>query len=444
MKKRDINSEENKHQSAPQTDENGFAAVEEAEKEENATEDKGFKAFIRDKKKVVRGYNGSVALKRTVGREGVVCILVFVVLFGLLGSVMGMGNLINTLFANAYDLLINTVFNILALAVVAGAISYVFTEFGVIAMANKLLAPLMKPLYGMPGASIIGIFACYMSDNPAILSLAEDKKFRCYFKKYQFPALCNMGTAFGMGLIVTVYMLKVSGLANFEHSGLAVLMGNLGAIVGSIVSCRIMMIFTKKLYGKEQNAIDGMDADFDILKYREIRQGGVMSRLFDALLEGGASGVKVGVSVIPGVLIICNFVLILIGSQPAGGYTGGANEGIDLISKIGGVVSAIFDPLFGFQSPNGIAVPLTALGSAGAAVRIVDSLLAQNLANVHDIAVFTSICMCWSGYLSTHVAMMDSLKCRELTGKAILSHTIGGICAGIFTNYAFKLIMLLI
>ena len=143
MKKRDINSEENKHQSAPQTDENGFAAVEEAEKEENTAEDKGFKAFIRDKKKVVRGYNGSVALKRTVGREGVVCILVFVVLFGLLGSVMGMGNLINTLFANAYDLLINTVFNILALAVVAGAISYVFTECGIIALANKLLAPLM-------------------------------------------------------------------------------------------------------------------------------------------------------------------------------------------------------------------------------------------------------------------------------------------------------------
>ncbi len=407
-------------------------------------DDKGFKGFIKDKAKIVDGASGPVAVKRAVGREGVVCVIVFIVLFGLLGSVMGMGNLINTLFANSYDLLINTVLNIMALAVVAGAVSYVFTEFGVIAMANKFLAPLMKPLYGMPGASIIGIFACYMSDNPAILSLAEDKKFRCYYKKYQFPALCNMGTAFGMGLIVTVYMLKVSGVYNLPHAGLAVLMGNIGAVVGSIVSCRIMMIFTKKIYGTEANAIDGLDKDFDILKYREVRQGGFMSRLFDALLEGGASGVKVGVSVIPGVLIICNFVLVLIGSQPAGGYTGGANEGIDLISRIGGVVSAIFDPLFGFQSPNGIAVPLTALGSAGAAVRIVDTLLKDNLANIHDVAVFTSICMCWSGYLSTHVAMMDSLHCRELTGKAILSHTIGGICAGIFTNYAFKLIMLLI
>lgn len=412
---------------------------------ETQNEEKGFKAFMKDKTKLIASENGTtVAVKRAVGREGIVCIIVLVVLFGALASVMGFNNLINTLFANAYDLLINTVLYIMALAVVAGALSYVFTEFGIIAMANKFLAPLMKPLYGMPGAGIVGIFACYMSDNPAILSLADDKKFKCYFKKYQFPALCNMGTAFGMGLIVTVFMLSVTGKFDLEHGGLAVLLGNLGAVVGSIVSCRIMMMFTKKLYGKDAPAIEDGGSGVDILKYREVRQGSFMSRLFDALLEGGASGVKVGISIIPGVLIICNFVLILIGAMPEGGYTGGANEGIDLITKIGGVVSAVFDPLFGFASPQGVAVPLTALGSAGAAVKIVEQLVGAGSANVHDIAVFTSICMCWSGYLSTHVAMMDSLNCRSLTGKAIISHTIGGLVAGIFTNYAFKLIMLLI
>jgi hypothetical protein len=52
--------------------------------------------------------------------------------------------------------------------------------------------------------------------------------------------------------------------------------------------------------------------------------------------------------------------------------------------------------------------------------------------------------MCWSGYLSTHVAMMDSLKCSYLTGAAILFHTIGGICAGVFANWSYNLLMLIL
>lgn len=60
-----------------------------------------------------------------------------------------------------------------------------------------------------------------------------------------------------------------------------------------------------------------------------------------------------------------------------------------------------------------------------------------------DIAVFTAMCMCWSGYLSTHISMMDSLKCRELTGKAIVSHTVGGLCAGIVAHWIFVLVSLI-
>lgn len=64
----------------------------------------------------------------------------------------------------------------------------------------------------------------------------------------------------------------------------------------------------------------------------------------------------------------------------------------------------------------------------------------KGLVGARDVAVFTSMCMCWSGYLSTHVAMMDSLKFRNLTGTAILSHTIGGIAGGIAANIIFRII----
>lgn len=73
---------------------------------------------------------------------------------------------------------------------------------------------------------------------------------------------------------------------------------------------------------------------------------------------------------------------------------------------------------------------------------LVPNLVEQNLVGPNEIAVFTAICMCWSGYLSTHIAMMDSLGARELTGKAIISHTIGGLCAGISANLLFKLFSL--
>ncbi len=135
-------------------------------------------------------------LKKAVSLEGFVCLLVLVVFFGVLGYKMGFINAINTLLNTAHDLLMNTVFRIMAIAVVAGAIGSILTEFGVISLANKILSPLMEPLYGLPGASVISVFTTYLSDNPAVLTLAEDRRFRRYFKKYQLPALTNLGTAF--------------------------------------------------------------------------------------------------------------------------------------------------------------------------------------------------------------------------------------------------------
>lgn len=53
------------------------------------------------------------------------------------------------------------------------------------------------------------------------------------------------------------------------------------------------------------------------------------------------------------------------------------------------------------------------------------------------------MCMCWSGYLSTHVSMMNSLGCNHLIGKAIISHTVGGQCAGVAAHWLYVLFALL-
>lgn len=380
--------------------------------------------------------------KKAISLEAFVFLGIFGLLCFLASSKMGGINFLNTMMNTSLDLLINTVFYITAVAVLTGALSGVFSEFGVVALINQGLTPLMRPIYGLPGASAIGVLTCYLSDNPAILTLAEDKGFKRYFKKYQLPALTNIGTSFGMGLIITTFMIGIPN-PNGENFILAVLVGNIAAIIGSIVSTRIMLMFTSKVYGKEQEC----DVDDDMvgghelrMNERIVRNGSVGGRLLEAVLEGGKSGVSLGVAVIPGVLIICSIVLLLTnGPSEAGTYTGAAGEGVALLPAIGEKLNFILKPLFGFSDPKAIAVPITALGAAGAAIGLVPSLVASGAAHANDIAVFTAMCMCWSGYLSTHVAMMSSLKCSELTGKAIISHTVGGFCAGIAANWIFKI-----
>jgi len=385
-----------------------------------------------------------IRLKNAVSIEGIICLILLIGFFAILGTKMGFINSISTLLNTAYDLLVNTVFYIMAIAVVAGAIASILAEFGVIALANKLLSPLMKPIYGLPGASVMSIFTTYLSDNPAVLTLADDKRFRRYFKKYQLPALTNIGTAYGMGLIVTVYMMGLPN-PNNENFVLAAIIGNIGAIIGSIVSVRLMLMKTKRIYGTTMEAEEDNSSTYDILEYREVREGTIGERLMNSMLEGGASGVKVGFDIIPGVLIICSFVMILTNTTSESGiYTGAAYEGIGLLPWIGEKISFVTKPLFGFTSPSAISVPITALGAAGAAIGLVPNMVIQGMAKGHDVAVFTAMCMCWSGYLSTHVAMMDGLKFRNLTGAAIFCHTIGGICAGIAANWIFKLVEMIL
>lgn len=358
----------------------------------------------------------------------------------MLGHKMGVGYMFKTMMATAHDLLLSTVFLIMAMAVLAGAISSLLSEYGAIAFINKIFAPLMKPIWGLPGASITGAVATYLSDNPAIIPFASDRTFTQYFRKYQVPALCNLGTAFGMGLIVTTFM-----IAQGKQYIAPALIGNLGSVIGSIISVRLMLKQTKKYYGEEAmlpfDKTISADDLHRVSEFRVVREGNHFQRILDALLEGGKNGVEMGMAIIPGVLIVCTFVMMLTFGPSDHGYTGAAYEGVKALPYLGQKLDFILEPLFGFKSPEAIAFPITSLGAVGAAISLVPEFLKNGTATPNDIAVFTAMGMCWSGYLSTHIGMMDALKSRKLAGKAILSHTIGGLCAGISAHLLFMLLV---
>lgn len=383
----------------------------------------------------------SKKIKKAISLETFVFIIISGVIFGYLGIVMGVDKMFNTIMNTAHYLLIDVVFFIMAIAVLAGAFAALLSEFGVVALINKIISPIIRPIYGLPGAASIGMITTYLSDNPAIISLAHDKGFKKYFKDYEIPTLCNLGTAFGMGLILTTFMI---GLGDGTEYLLPVVLGNVGAVIGSVVSVRIMMIFTKK-YFNVPKAVKNQPVDLDDFnKTREVRDGNLFERVLDATLEGGKTGVELGLAIIPGVVIICTMVMIFTfgPSETLEGvaiYTGSKKEGVALLPKIGELLSPILTPLFGFKSAEAIAFPITSLGSVGAAMGLVKTFITQGLVGPNDIAVFTAMGMCWSGYLSTHVGMMDALNVRKLASKAILSHTIGGIIAGASAHYLFLL-----
>lgn len=384
----------------------------------------------------------NVKTKKAISKETYIFLIIIGVPFWYLGSTMGVGTMFNVIMATAHELLLNTVFFILSIAVLAGALSALLSEFGVVALINKIISPIMNPLYGLPGAASIGAITTYLSDNPAIISLAKDKGFTKYFRDYQIPTLCNLGTAFGMGLILTTYMISLGK----EYIAPA-LIGNLAAIIGSIVSVRLMTSYSRKFYAAGKDEREEI-LDNGYLAVREIRSGNFFERALDAILEGGKNGVEMGIAIIPGVLFICTIVMLLT-FGPSGiengvpVYAGKAFEGVALLPKLGRYIFPVLQPFFGFTSVEALAFPITSLGAVGAAMGLVKSFISSNLIGPNDIAVFTAMGMCWSGYLSTHIGMMDALNARQLANKAILSHTIGGIAAGISANYLYILYSLI-
>lgn len=370
-------------------------------------------------------------------KEPILFLIIFNIPLYFLAKQMGISNMFNTMMNTAYSLLMETAFFLLAICVVMSAFSYMLNEFGVVALLNRLLSSLMKPLYGLPGAASLGIVLTYLTDNPAILSVADNDSYKAYFEEYQLPALTNLGTSFGMGLIVTTFVIGIKPLANDSMIS-AALIGNLGAVIGSIISTRLMLHFCKKHFGVQKGSINTKAYTENETK----SNGKLGDRILKCIIDGGTKGVELGMSIVPGVLVVCTFVFMLTnGPSESGAYTGAAYEGVALLPKIADALNFILQPMFGFKSSECISVPITALGAAGAATGIIPKLYYAGAASPHDIAVFVSMCMCWSGYLSTHLSMMGKLGYTELTGKAILSHTIAGLCAGVVTNWIYVLIM---
>ncbi len=369
--------------------------------------------------------------------NGVVCLVIVIGFFTYLGVSMGMANMLNTVMKTAHDLLLNTVFYLMSICVLMGALSRLFAEFGVVSILEKLLRPLMKPLFNLPGVASLGAVMTFLSDNPAIISLSKDKRFSKYFKKYQLISLTNFGTAFGMGLIVIVFMM---GQGFFKES----LIGLFGAFCGCIVSTRLMQRFTLKAFPQylTEEACEGIEEEE--AEEKEEEKKSLFTRILDCLLDGGRSGVEVGMSIIPGVLIISTFVMILtFGPSASGAYTGAAYEGVEILPWLADKIDFVFKALFGFNDPHLVAFPITSLGAVGAALSLVPNFVANGWADGNAIAVFTAIGMCWSGFLSTHTAMLDSLGYRELTPKAILAHTIGGLAAAFAAHWMYVLISLI-
>lgn len=369
--------------------------------------------------------------------NGVVCLVIVIGFFAYLGISMGMANMLNTVMKTAHDLLINTVFYLMSICVLMGALSRLFAEFGVVSILEKLLRPLMKPLFNLPGVASLGAVMTFLSDNPAIISLSKDKRFSKYFKKYQLISLTNFGTAFGMGLIVIVFMM---GQGFFKES----LIGLFGAFCGCIVSTRLMQRFTLKAFPQylTEEACEGIEEEE--AEEMEEEKKSLFTRILDCLLDGGRSGVEVGMSIIPGVLIISTFVMILtFGPSASGAYTGAAYEGVEILPWLADKIDFVFKALFGFNDPHLVAFPITSLGAVGAALSLVPNFVANGWADGNAIAVFTAIGMCWSGFLSTHTAMLDSLGYRELTPKAILAHTIGGLAAAFAAHWSYVLVSLI-
>ena len=366
--------------------------------------------------------------KRTI--EALIFLVIFFAIFGYIANRMGMANMLNTIMQTSYRLLIDTCFYLMGITVLSGALGKLLTEFGVVRLLENILKPFMKPLYNLPGVAALGAVLTFLSDNPAIISLANDKNFSQYFKKYQLISLTNFGTAFGMGLVVIAFMTG-KGYASGAMIGL------LGAVIGSVISTRIMQRSIIKAYPnfKEEEAAGG---DEQAISFKS--DEGAFLRGLNAILDGGKTGVELGLAIIPGVLIISTFVMILtFGASATGEYTGAAYEGVKVLPWLAGKIDFVFQWLFGFEHPELVAYPITALGAVGAALGLIPTFIQQGFIDGNVIAVFTAMGMCWSGFLSTHTAMLDSLGYRQLTSKAIVAHTIGGLCAGIAAHWLFVL-----
>lgn len=392
--------------------------------------------------------------------RGVSCLVIIMLIFGSLGYKMGFDHMLNTMMNTAHHLLLNVVFYLMGVCVLTGALSKIFVDFGVVDLLQKMLRPVMKPVFNMPGVASLGAVMTFLSDNPAIISLSQDRHFARYFKRYQHISLVNFGTAFGMGLLVLVFMIG-------HGYAMAPFIGFFGAMCGCVISTRLMQYFVCKQFPnyRYEDAVvpesiqeDGENANtYHDVKIASVKANDTLGtdslfvRILNAVLDGGKDGVTIGLAIIPGVLIISTIVMMVtngpglveVDGQMVEAYTGAAKEGVALLPWLAGQIDFVFEWLFGFHHPDLVAFPITALGSAGAALGLIENFMVRGIIDSNAIAVFTAMGMGWSGYLSSDAATLDSLGYRTLVPKAFLSTFIGGICAGVIAHWVFVAVSLI-
>ena len=370
--------------------------------------------------------------------EAIIFLALLILTFVFLGARMGGGNMLKTLMNTAHDLLLNTVFYLMGITVLTGALSKLMSEFGVVTLLERFLRPLMKPLFNLPGVAALGAVMTFLSDNPAIIALSKDRNFASYFKKYQLISLTNFGTAFGMGFVVIITMIGYGQVTG-------ALVGLVGAFCGSIISTRLMQRSCLKAYPELDSPV--MEEVAEGQKPQagdDVQKDSVFMRFLNAVLDGGKNGVELGLQIIPGVLIITTAVIMItFGPGPSGVYDGSSSQGVPVLPWLAEKIHWIFEWLFGFTHMELIAFPMTALGAVGAALGLLPTFDTAGILDGNTIAVFTAIGMCWSGFLSTHTAMLDSLGYRKVISKAIGAHAIAGLCAGIIAHFLFLLISLI-
>ena len=376
--------------------------------------------------------------------EALIFLLALILVFGLVGNYMGGSNMVNTIMKTAHDLLLNTVFYLMGITVLTGALSKLMSEFGVVRLLERFLRPLMKPLYNLPGVAALGGVMTFLSDNPAIITLSKDKTFSGYFKKYQLLSLTNFGTAFGMGFVVIITMI---GLGYVKGA----LIGLFGAVCGSIISTRLMQRKCLRAWPELDTPVaeELKEGKGELAGKEAAPKDGVFMRFLNAALDGGKNGVDLGLQIIPGVLIISTAVMMITfdaGTTAEGvarAYDGSAYQGVPVLTWLADKIHWVFEWLFGFSAMELIAFPMTALGAVGAALGLLPTFNVTGLLDGNAVAVFTAIGMCWSGFLSTHTAMLDSLGFRKAIPKAIGAHAVAGLCAGVIAHFSYLLISLI-
>ena len=93
-------------------------------------------------------------IKRRI--EAGIFLILFFGTFTFIGNRMGLPNMLNTIMQTSYRLLLDTVFYIMAITVLSGALGKLLTEFGVVRLLEVMLKPLMKPVFNLPGVAALG------------------------------------------------------------------------------------------------------------------------------------------------------------------------------------------------------------------------------------------------------------------------------------------------